>query len=126
MNTNFEELEDIFADTSIQKKVESHINKDLLQQYLSDPILLERDIKEGILPEYAAKEYRNAVYAYPKVESESYELESGESKGKQKVKRSGNARLHSNLDLGYAEPMLLSIVISLIGLLYLCCLYLMV
>lgn len=126
MNTNFEELEDIFADTSIQKKVESHINKDLLQQYLSDPALLERDIKEGILPEYVANEYRNAVYAYPNIESESYELESGESKGKQKVKRNGNARLHSNLDLGYAEPMLLSIVISLIGLLYLCCLYLVV
>ena len=126
MNTNFEELEDIFADTSIQKKVESHINKDLLQQYLSDPALLERDIKEGILPEYVANEYRNAVYAYPNIESESYELESGETKGKQKVKRNGNARLHSNLDLGYAEPMLLSIVISLIGLLYLCCLYLVV
>lgn len=126
MNTNFEELEDMFAETPIQKKDDSRINKDLLQQYLSDPALLERDITEGILPEHVANEYRNAVYAYPKIESESYELESGESKGKQKVKRNGSAMLHSNLDLGYAEPMLLSIVISLVGLLYLCCLYLMV
>lgn len=126
MNTNFDELEDIFAEDSVQKKIDSYINKDLLQQYLSDPALLERDIREGILPDYVANEYRNAVYAYPKIESESYELESGESKGKQKVKRNGNARLYSDLDLGYAEPMLLSLVISLVGLLYLCCLYLMV
>jgi len=126
MNNNFDELEDIFAETPVQKKADSHINKELLQQYLSDPSLLERDIREGILPEYAAKEYRNAVYAYPEMASESFQVESGESKGKQKVKRNGNSRLHSDLDLGYAEPMLLSLVISLVGLLYLCCLYLMV
>lgn len=126
MNSNFDELEDMFAEEPVQKEVESHINKDLLQQYLSDPALLERDIREGILPEYAAKEYRNAVYAYPKIESDSAQLESGEPKGKQKVKRNGNSILYSNLDLGYAEPMLLSLVISLVGLLYLCCLYLMV
>ena len=48
------------------------------------------------------------------------------TRGKQKVKRNGKARLYENIELGYAEPMLLSLVMSLLGLLYLCALYLLV
>ena len=125
MNNNFDELEDIFGEET-NLEIKPNVNIDLLTQYINDPSLLERDIKEGILPVNVANEYRNAVYAYPEIQKENPEINSGETRGKQKVKRNGKARLHENIELGYAEPMLLSLVMSLLGLLYLCTLYLLV
>lgn len=122
---NFDELEDMFEEET-EKKIEPNININLLTQYINDPALLERDIKEGILPASVVKEYRNAVYAYPKMQEENPEINNGESRGKQKVKRNGRERLYENIELGYAETMLLSLVMSLLGLLYLCVLYLLV
>lgn len=125
MNNNFDELEDIFGE-EMDLEIKPNVNIDLLTQYINDPSLLERDIKEGILPVNVANEYRNAVYAYPEIQKENPEINSGETRGKQKVKRNGKAKLHENIELGYAEPMLLSLVMSLLGLLYLCALYLLV
>lgn len=125
MNNNFDELEDIFEEET-ELEIKPNINIDLLTQYINDPSLLERDINEGILPVTLANEYRNAVYAYPEIQKENPEINSGETRGKQKVKRNGKARLYENIELGYAEPMLLSLVMSLLGLLYLCALYLLV
>lgn len=122
---NFDELEDMFEEET-EKKIEPNININLLTQYINDPALLERDIKEGILPASVVKEYRNAVYAYPEMQDENPEINNGESRGKQKVKRNGRERLYENIELGYAETMLLSLVMSLLGLLYLCVLYLLV
>lgn len=122
---NFDELEDMFEEET-EKKIEPNININLLTQYINDPALLERDIKEGILPSSVANDYRNAVYAYPKMQEENPEINNGESRGKQKVKRNGRERLYENIELGYAETMLLSLVMSLLGLLYLCVLYLLV
>lgn len=122
---NFDELEDMFEEET-EKKIEPNININLLTQYINDPALLERDIKEGILPASVANDYRNAVYAYPKMQKENPEINNGETRGKQKVKRNGRAKLYENIELGYAEPMLLSLVMSLLGLLYLCALYLLV
>lgn len=122
---NFDELEDMFEEET-EKKIEPNININLLTQYINDPALLERDIKEGILPASVANDYRNAVYAYPKMQEENPEINNGESRGKQKVKRNGRERLYENIELGYAETMLLSLVMSLLGLLYLCVLYLLV
>lgn len=125
MNNNFDELEDIFGETT-ELEIKPNINIDLLTQYINDPSLLERDINEGMLPVTVANEYRNAVYAYPEIQKENPEINNGETRGKQKVKRNGKARLYENIELGYAEPMLLSLVMSLLGLLYLCALYLLV
>lgn len=122
---NFDELEDMFEEET-EKKIEPNININLLTQYINDPALLERDIKEGILPISVANDYRNAVYAYPEMQKENPEINNGETRGKQKVKRNGRAKLYENIELGYAEPMLLSLVMSLLGLLYLCALYLLV
>lgn len=122
---NFDELEDMFEEET-EKKIEPNININLLTQYINDPALLERAIKEGILPASVANDYRNAVYAYPKMQEENPEINNGESRGKQKVKRNGRERLYENIELGYAETMLLSLVMSLLGLLYLCVLYLLV
>lgn len=122
---NFNELEDMFEEET-EKKIEPNININLLTQYINNPALLERDIKEGILPASVANDYRNAVYAYPKMQEENPEINNGESRGKQKVKRNGRERLYENIELGYAETMLLSLVMSLLGLLYLCALYLLV
>lgn len=122
---NFDELEDMFEEET-EKKIEPNININLLTQYINDPALLERNIKEGILPISVANDYRNAVYAYPKMQEENPEINNGETRGKQKVKRNGRAKLYENIELGYAETMLLSLVMSLLGLLYLCVLYLLV
>ncbi len=121
---NFDELEDIFEEEP-EKEIKPNINIELLTQYINDPTLLERDINEGILPKSVASDYCNAVYAYPEIQKENPEI-NGEKKGKQKVKRNGKAKLYENIELGYAEPMLLSLVMSLLGLLYLCTLYLLV
>ena len=121
---NFDELEDIFEEET-EKEIKPNINIELLTQYINDPSLLERDINEGILPCNVANEYRNAVYAYPEIQKENPEI-NGETKGKQKVKRNGKIKLYENIELGYAEPLLLSLVMSLLGLLYLCALYLLV
>lgn len=126
MSNNFDELEDIFEEESTELEIKPNINIDLLTQYINDPALLERDINEGILPEHIANEYRNAIYAYPNIQKENPEINNGETKGKQKVKRNGSSKMYENIELGYAEPMLLSLVMSLLGLLYLCALYLLV
>ena len=97
MNNNFDELEDIFEEET-ELEIKPNINIDLLTQYINDPSLLERDINEGILPATVANEYRNAVYAYPEIQKENPEINSGETRGKQKVKRNGKARLYENIE----------------------------
>lgn len=140
MNEKFDNLEDIFADLNEEKAVmpinenmhdiKPQINSELIKYYSSNPGLLEGDIESGIIPIDIANDLRNIVYAYPEIEKDNPPLvgtNNTESKGKTKVKSTKAGKLlHQSYDLGFAETLLLGLVVSSIGFVYLCYLYLVI
>lgn len=106
-----------------------HITKEFIDYYSMRRDLLEPDIESGIIPEDLASDLRKAVYAYPEIEQDNssiYESGESQSKAKQKLKTNATGVLHQSYEIGFAEPLLLGLVVSSLGLLYLGYLYLVI
>lgn len=130
MENNFDELEDIFADLSEQKIVNKpKVSKNLFDYYILNPELLDSDIKSGIIPENIATDLQDAVNVYVEAKNDNptlFDENDTTSKDKTKVKKNGTSILYQPYDLGFAETLLLSLVVSSIGFVYLCYLYLVI
>lgn len=119
-----------FSDVPKKENTSQYLNKELVNYYMERPGLLEGDIESGIIPKDVAKDLRNAIYAYPEIEQNNPPLvdeNNTSSKGKVKVKSTKAGKLlHESYDLGFAETLLLGLVVSSIGLVYLGYLYLVI
>lgn len=113
-----------------------HITKELIDYYIARPDLLERDIESGIIPDDVVNDLRNIVFAYSDIEKENPpKYGSGEgddiSNGKALVKstKAGKLlveKLNKPREIGFVEPLLLGLVVSSLGLLYLGYLYIVI
>ena len=120
----------VFSNEQNKKNSSQYINSELINYYIEKPSLLEGDIEAGIIPKEIANDLRNAIYAYPEIEQNNPPLvdeNNTSSKGKVKVKSTKAGKLlHESYDLGFAETLLLGLVVSSIGLVYLGYLYLVI
>lgn len=110
-----------------------HITKECIDYYSARPDLLELDIESGRIPEDLVSDLRNVVFAYPNIEKENPPLISGDdmSNGKTLVKSTKAGKLLAEQlkkprEIGFVEPLLLGLVVSSLGLLYLGYLYLVI
>lgn len=141
MEKEFEELEDIFGsiiathdernldpvksismesdflrlnkNESVDNEQKVVINESLLENYVADPDLLELDFQRNLLNEKQVDTYRNAVVASTIKKS-----------NEKKQETSKRLVLHQKIELGFVEPVLLSLIIGSVGVIYLCSLYL--
>ena len=108
--TSLDDVEDIFA----EKETSIGISDYQLEEYRQFPELLERDIQFGVISSEQAK-----------LINEKFAIEGGSNMGKTLTK--SKPAFHSKeIDLGFVEPILLSAIVSLMGLLYVAYLYLVV
>ena len=96
---------------------EKEISEFQLEEYRKFPELLERDVNYGIVSQDQLKEIEQKL-----VEDNGNEL----GKALTKAKPGFKSQLNKEVTLGYIEPVLLSLVVSAIGLLYVAYLYLVV
>ena len=107
-----DDVEDMF---DIPEKNE--ISEFQLEEYRKFPELLERDVNYGIVSKEQLKKIEQELMG-----------ENGNEIGKAltKAKPGFKSQLNKEITLGYVEPVLLSLVVSAIGLLYVAYLYLVV
>lgn len=111
--TELDDVEDMFAE---DKEKAIGLSDFQLEDYRRFPELLERDIEYGVITHEQARLIK-----------EKFESEMATGLGNSKVMtKSKPAFANKEIELGYIEPILLSAVVSLIGLLYVAYLYLIV
>ena len=111
--TELDDVEDMFAE---DKEKAIGLSDFQLEDYRRFPELLDRDIEYGVITHEQAKLIK-----------EKFESEMTSGIGNSKVMtKSKPAFANKEIELGYIEPILLSAVVSLIGLLYVAYLYLIV
>ncbi len=111
--TELDDVEDMFAE---DKEKVIGLSDFQLEDYRRFPELLERDIEYGVITSEQAKLIK---------EKFENEIATGMSNSKVLTK-SKPAFANKEIELGYIEPILLSMVVSLLGLLYVGYLYLLV
>ena len=109
---DLDDVEDMF---DIPEKKE--ISEFQLEEYRKFPELLERDVNYGVVSKDELKEIEQKLL-----------VEDGNELGKAltKAKPGFKTQLQKEVTLGYVEPVLLSLIVSGIGLLYVAYLYLVV
>ena len=109
---DLEEVEDMF-----DIPVEKEISEFQLEEYRKFPELLERDVNYGVVSSEQLKE----------IEQKLLEVDGNElGKALTKAKPGFKTELQREITLGFVEPVLLSLAVSAIGLLYVAYLYLVV
>ena len=111
VKADLNDFEDMFSE---DKKETTGITDYQLEEYRQFPELLERDVQFGVISQEQAK-----------LISDKFYNDGGVSSSKTLTK-SKPAFRSKEVELGFVEPILLSLVVSLIGLLYVGYLYLMV
>lgn len=111
--TELDDVEDMF---SVDKEQAIGLNDFQIEEYFHFPELLNRDLEYGVITPEQAKLIKEKI---------EKDMASGMSSSKvlAKVKPGFSNR---EIDLGFIEPVLLSMVVSSIGLLYVAYLYLVV
>lgn len=109
-----DDVEDMFSDLEDDQKEITKITDFQLGTYRDFPELLERDINFGIITSEQAEQIKSQING----SNESVEVGKTLTKAKPGYKK--------EIELGFIEPILLSLVVSSIGLLYVGYLYLVV
>lgn len=127
VKTSLEDLDDMFAFEEKETVINENVNNEQISNetkpltaeqisvYRQFKDILDRDLEFGIITLEQARAYGLIIQE----ESVSNEI------GKTLVK-SNRTNIHKTIDLGYIEPLILSLIVSSIGLLYVGYLYLMV
>ena len=116
---DFDGLEDIFHGIESTIKNEININEDLLNDYKADRELFERDVVSGLIDSELETLFRKKLKEY---ENESLKKKNVVTKEKTKMIQIIRKPLPKNL--GFIEPILLSLIIGGLGTIYLSYLYL--